>query len=63
VSEPLDEEAQRERAEQIRREIEDLGEPEPELEEAEAETGRRPGESLREFSERRMREQREQRES
>jgi hypothetical protein len=55
MSETPDEEAQRERAEELREEIERLGEPEPD----EREEGRREGESLREFTERRMREERE----
>ena len=55
MSETPDEEAQRERAEELRGEIERLDEPESD----EREEGRRPGESLREFAERRMREERE----
>jgi hypothetical protein len=49
------EDAQHKRAEELRREIERLDQPEPD----EPEEGRRPGESLREFAERRMREERE----
>jgi hypothetical protein len=51
-----DEQARKERAEELRREIEGLGEePRPEEEEAE-EAGPREGESMHEFVERRMRE-------
>jgi len=51
-----DEQARKERAEELRREIEGLGEePQPEEEEAE-EAGPREGESMHEFVERRMRE-------
>jgi hypothetical protein len=58
VSDKPDENAQEERAEELRREIDRLEEAEPD----DAQEGRRPGESLREFSERRMREERERRE-
>lgn len=51
-----DEQARKERAEELRRELDGLGEKPQSEEEAAEETGPRAGESMHDFVERRMRE-------